>query len=102
MAAKLKTSFGNHILDAKWDMHRKLYFDATIQIEGIDRIGLLNEVTRIISEQMNINIHKIVLSSDEGIFKGTIEVRIHDKEDVKAIIESLKKVNNLQKVTQIM
>ncbi len=102
VAAKLKTSFGNHILDAKWDMHRKLYFDATIQIEGIDRIGLLNEVTRIISEQMNINIHKIVLSSDEGIFKGTIEVRIHDKEDVKAIIESLKKVNNLQKVTQIM
>lgn len=83
-------------------MHRKLYFDATIQIEGIDRIGLLNEVTRIISEQMNINIHKIVLSSDEGIFKGTIEVRIHDKEDVKAIIESLKKVSNLQKVTQIM
>ena len=102
MAAKLKTSFGNHILDAKWDMHRKLYFDATIHIEGIDRIGLLNEVTRIISEQMNINMHKVVLSCEEGIFKGTLEVRIHDKDDVKAIIESLKKVDNLQKVTQIM
>ena len=101
-AAKLKTSFGNHILDAKWDMHRKLYFDATIHIEGIDRIGLLNEVTRIISEQMNINMHKVVLSCEEGIFKGTLEVRIHDKDDVKAIIESLKKVDNLQKVTQIM
>jgi len=102
VAAKLKTSFGNHILDAKWDMHRKLYFDATIHIEGIDRIGLLNEVTRIISEQMNINMHKVVLSCEEGIFKGTLEVRIHDKDDVKAIIESLKKVDNLQKVTQIM
>lgn len=102
VAAKLKTSFGNHILDAKWNMHRKLYFDATIHIEGIDRIGLLNEVTKIISEQMNINMHKIVLSCEEGIFKGTLEVRIHDKEDVKAIIESLKRVDNLQKVTQIM
>lgn len=102
VAAKLKTSFGNHILDAKWDMHRKLYFDATIHIEGIDRIGLLNEVTRIISEQMSINMHKVVLSCEEGIFKGTLEVRIHDKGDVKAIIESLKKVDNLQKVTQIM
>ncbi len=102
VAAKLKTSFGNHIIDAKWDMHRKLYFDATIHIEGIDRIGLLNEVTRIISEQMNINMHKVVLSCEEGIFKGTLEVRIHDKDDVKAIIESLKKVDNLQKVTQIM
>lgn len=102
VAAKLKTSFGNHILDAKWDMHRKLYFDATIRIQGIDRIGLLNEVTRIISEQMNINMHKITLSCEEGIFEGTMELRVHDRDDVEAIIESLKKVQNLQEVTQIM
>ena len=102
VAAKLKSSFGNHILDAKWDMHRRLYFDATIQIRGIDRIGMLNEVTKIISEQMNINIHKVTLTCDDGIFDGTLEVRVHDRDDVKAIIESLKKVNNLQDVTQIM
>ena len=102
VAAKLKSSFGNHILDAKWDMHRTLYFDASIQIRGIDRIGMLNEVTRIISEQMNINIHKVILTCQDGIFEGTLDVRVHDRDDVKALIDSLKKVNNLQDVTQIM
>lgn len=102
VATKLKSSFGNHILDAKWDMHRTLFFDATIRIQGIDRIGLLNEVTRIISEQMNINIHKVTLTCEEGIFEGTLEVKVHDRDDVKAITESLRKVKNLQEITQIM
>ncbi|GAY28391.1 bifunctional (p)ppGpp synthetase/guanosine-3',5'-bis(diphosphate) 3'-pyrophosphohydrolase [Prevotella sp. MGM1] len=102
VATKLKSSFGNRILDAKWDMHKRLYFDATIHLKGIDRIGMLNEVTKVISEQMNVNIHKITLSSDEGIFDGIIELRVHDRDDVMEIINSLKKIDNMQKVNQIM
>ncbi len=102
VATKLKSSFGNRILDAKWDMHKRLYFDATIHLKGIDRIGMLNEVTKVISEQMNVSIHKITLSSDEGIFDGIIELRVHDRDDVMEIINSLKKIDNMQKVNQIM
>lgn len=102
IATKLKSSFGNRILDAKWDMHKKLYFDATIRLQGIDRIGMLNEVTRVISEQMNVNIHCVTLTCEENIFDGTIELRIHDREDVESIVESLKKIEGLQEVTQIM
>ena len=102
VAAKLKSSFGNRILDAKWDMHRKLYFDATIHIKGIDRIGLLNEVTKVISEQMNINIRRITITCDENIFDGTLELRIHDRNDVKEIVESLKKIPDLKEIKQIM
>lgn len=102
VATKLKSSFGNRILDAKWYMHKRLYFDATIHLKGIDRIGMLNEVTKVISEQMNVNIHKITLSSDEGIFDGIIELRVHDRDDVMEIINSLKKIDNMQKVNQIM
>lgn len=102
VATKLKSSFGNRILDAKWDMHKRLYFDATIHLKCIDRIGMLNEVTKVISEQMNVNIHKITLSSDEGIFDGIIELRVHDRDDVMEIINSLKKIDNMQKVNQIM
>ena len=102
VAAKLKSSFGNRILDAKWDMHRKLYFDASIQIRGIDRIGMLNDVTRIISNQMNINIHKVTITCQDGIFEGALDVRVHDRDDVKDLVDSLKKVNGLQNVTQIM
>lgn len=102
VATKLKSSFGNRILDAKWDMHKRLYFDATIHLKGIDRIGMLNEVTKVISEQMNVNIHKITLSSDEGIFDGAIELKVHDRDDVTDIINSLKKIDNMQTVNQIM
>ena len=102
VAAKLKASYGNRILDAKWDMHKKLYFDSTVRIEGIDRIGMLNDVTRVVSEQMNINIHKVAFSCGDGVFDGTIELRVHDRDDVRSIIENLKKVQGVQEVSQIM
>ena len=102
VAAKLKTSYGNRILDAKWDMHKTLFFDATIHISGIDRIGLLNEVTQVISSQMNVNIHKITITCEDDIFEGTIDVRVHDRDDVKAIIGNLKKVADLKEISQIL
>ena len=102
VAAKLKTSYGNRILDIKWDMHRKLYFDATIRISGIDRLGMLNEITQVISSQMNVNIHKILITCEEGIFEGTIEMRVHDRDNVRAIMENLKKISDLKEISEIM
>ena len=102
VAAKLKTSFGNRILDIKWDMHKTLYFDATIRLGGIDRVGLLNEVTQIISAQMNVNIHTVNITCEEGIFDGSIELRVHDRDDVKTIINNLKGVPDLKEISQIM
>ena len=79
VAAKLKASFGNRILDAKWDMHKKLFFDATIRLQGIDRVGMLLDLSRIISMQMNVNIHKLTIDSEDGVFDGIIELRVHDR-----------------------
>ena len=92
VAAKLKTSYGNRIIDIKWDMHKILYFDATIRLGGIDRVGMLNEITQIISSQMNVNIHKVIITCEDGIFDGSIELRVHDREDVKTIVNNLKAV----------
>ena len=102
VAAKLKTSYGNRILDIKWDMHRKLFFDATIRISGIDRMGMLNDITQVISSQMNVNIHKILITCEEGIFEGTIEMRVHDRDNVRAIMENLKKIQDLKEISEIM
>ena len=102
VADKLKTSYGNRILDIKWDMHRKLYFDATIRISGIDRLGMLNEITQVISSQMNVNIHKILITCEEGIFEGTIEMRVHDRANVRAIMDNLKKIQDLKEISEIM
>ncbi len=100
IASKLKSSYGNRILDAKWDMHRKLLFDATISIKGIDRIGMLNEVTNVISGEFDLNIHKLTISSDQGIFSGTVELLIHDRTDILPIIKNLKQIKGVQEVSQ--
>ena len=102
VADKLKSGFGNHILDAKWNMHRKLFFDATVRIQGIDRMGILVDVSRVITSQMNVNIHKLTIGSEEGVFDGSIELRVHDRDDVKVIMDELKKIEGIQEITQIM
>ena len=102
VAAKLKSSFGNRILDIKWDMHKVLYFDATIRISGIDRVGMLNEITQVISSQMSVNIHKVTITCEDGIFDGSIELRVHDRDDVKAIIDNLKQIPDLKEISEIM
>ena len=102
VAAKLKSSYGNRILDIKWDMHKVLFFDATIRIGGIDRVGMLNEITQVISSQMSVNIHKVTITCEDGIFDGSINLRVHDREDVQAIIDNLKGIPDLKEISQIM
>ncbi|MDD5862307.1 MAG: RelA/SpoT family protein [Prevotella sp.] len=102
VAAKLKSSFGNRIVDAKWDMHRRLYFDATIQIQGIDRKGMLLDVAKVISGELNVNIKKVTISTNQGIFDGSLELRVHERADMKVIIDNLKGIDGLQEVQQIL
>lgn len=102
VASKLKASFGNRLVDAKWNMHKQLFFDATIEIKGIDRKGLLRDVADILSDQLGVNIHKVTIGSDSGIFDGSIELRVHDRDEVRIIMDNLKKVKDLQEIQQIM
>ena len=102
VANKLKASYGNRILDVKWDMHKTLFFDATIRLSGIDRRGLVNDVTRVISNQLSVDIRKLTFTTADGIFDGSIELRVHDRDDVRDIINSLKEVEDLKEISQIM
>jgi len=102
VANKLKTSYGNRILDAKWDMHKRLFFDAVVRLSGIDRRGLVNEVTRVISTQLNVDIRKLVFTGEDGVFEGEIALRVHDREDVLSIIENLKQIEDLKEISQIL
>jgi len=102
VANKLKASYGNRILDVKWDMHRKLFFDATIRLGGIDRRGMVNEVTRVISNQLSVDIRRLTFTTEDGIFDGRIELRVHDRDEVRDIIDNLKEVDDLKEISQIM
>ena len=85
VAAKLKSSYGNRILATEWDTHKELSFLVYIYIKGIDSMGLLNEVTQVISRQLNVNIRKLTIETEDGIFEGKIQLWVHDVEDVKTI-----------------
>lgn len=101
VAAKLKSSYGNRILATVWDTHKELSFLVYIYIKGIDSVGLLNEVTQIISRQLNVNIRKISIETNDGIFEGKIQLWVHDVEDVRMICNNLKKVHNIKQVNRV-
>ena len=98
IAAKLKSGYGNRIIATQWDTHKQLTFLVTINIKGLDRLGLLSDVTQVISHQMNVNIRKLTIETVEGIFEGNIQLYVHDVEDVHAIIAELKRIQNIQEV----
>ena len=101
VAAKLKSSYGNRILATEWDTHKELSFLVYIYLTGIDSMGLLNEVTQVISRQLNVNIRKLAIETNDGIFEGKIQLWVHDVEDVKTICNNLKKIQNIKQVNRV-
>ncbi|WP_321520054.1 RelA/SpoT family protein [uncultured Bacteroides sp.] len=101
VANKLKSSYGNRIIAAEWDTHKALSFPVLLYLNGIDAVGLLNEVTQIISQQLNVNIQKLLIEAKDGIFEGKIQLYVHDVEDVKTICDNLRKIKNLKEVKRI-
>ncbi len=101
VANTLKSSHGDRILAAKWDTHKKLNFIVPIQIKGIDGLGVLNEITAIISQQMNTSIQKLNLECFDGIFEGTFWINVHDVDDVQELCTALKKVKHIKTIARI-
>ena len=101
VAARLKSSYGNRILATEWDTHKELSFLVNIYIKGIDAMGLLNEVTQVISRQLNVNIRKLAIETTDGIFEGNLQLYVHDVDDVKTICNNLKLIQNIKQVTRV-
>ncbi len=101
VALRLKSSYGNRIIATEWDTHKQLSFLVTIYLKGIDSVGLLNEVTRIISGQLNVNIRKLDIDATDGIFEGKIQLYVHDVDDVHTICNKLKLIQNIKQVTRV-
>ena len=101
VAARLKSSFGNRIVATQWETRKEQSFLVNIYLRGIDGVGLLNEVTQVISHQMRVNIRKLSIESLDGIFEGNIQLYVHDVEDVKSLCNELKKIKNIKEVTRV-
>lgn len=99
-AGRLKAGYGKRILAAKWGMHRLLLFPVNIYIQGLDRMGLLSQITQVISHLLNVNIRKFEIEANEGVFEGRIQLYVHDTTDVAAVMDNLKKIPDIKQVAR--
>jgi GTP pyrophosphokinase len=101
VANTLKSSHGDRILAAKWETHKQLYFVVPMQITGIDDMGVLHEITTMMFQHLNVNIQKMHIESNNGIFEGTFWINVHDVDDVKNICENLKKIKSIKTIARV-
>ncbi|MGL4292170.1 MAG: TGS domain-containing protein, partial [Bacteroidales bacterium] len=101
LATKLKSSFGPRIISAQWAEHKEQSFAATILIKGIDNVGVLNQITRVISDNMSVNIRKLNIESSDGIFEGRLTILVHDVSEVESLCSSLKEIKQVKTANRI-
>jgi GTP pyrophosphokinase len=86
---------------AKWIDSSKQEFVAELQLKGIDTIGLLKDITNIITDNMNVNMKSISFDTNSGIFNGKIKVVVKNNTVVNKLMDNLKKINGIDKVSRI-
>ena len=100
-AISMQSNYAYRIMQAKWIDSSEQEFRAILKITGMDTMGLTNELTKVISNQMSVNIQSIGLSSDAGIFTGQVSVVVQNNTILKKLIENIKKVDGIEKVTRV-
>lgn len=100
-AIRLMSRHGDRIVSAKWTTHKVLSFLARIEIQGMDRIGILSELTRVISDELRVNIRKLNIESHDGIFESSIDLYVHDAADLNNLIGNVMKIKGVDSVKRI-
>jgi len=100
-AISMQSNYAYRIIQAKWIDSSAQEFNATIKIRGIDSLGLTNELTKVISNNMSVNIRSITLSSDAGVFTGEITVIVNNNLTLNKLIENIQKIDGIEKVTRV-
>ena len=100
-AVSLQSNYAYRIMQAKWIDSSQQEYTSQIVLSGLDNLGLVNDVTKVISSNMHVNMKSLNFSSDDGIFKGKITVVVKNKAMLKKLMENLKKINGIDKVTRV-
>jgi len=100
-AISLQSNYAYRIIKAKWIDSTKQEFKAILKIYGADHVGMVNEITQIISKNMNVNIHGLNISGHDGIFEGDITVSVQNQSQLQKLSDSLKKIEGIDSVKRI-
>ena len=99
-ALSMQSQYAYRVISAKWIDSSHQGFKASLEITGVDNLGLINEVTKVISSVLNVNIHSINISGEDGFFHGMITVHINSQKHLKNLIQKLLKIEGIEKVTR--
>ena len=94
----LQSKFAYRIIKSKWIDSSQEYFNSKVKISGIDNLGIVSEITRIISNSLNIDIKKMSFDTEENTFTGKITLKVKTKSILDKLIDRLKKINGIEKV----
>lgn len=100
-AIQLLSNYAYRVVKAKWTSQELISFLSGIKITGIDEVGLVNNITKIISNELNVNMRSISFDTNDGTFDGTVMVFVHDTNHLTELMKKLKKVNGVLTVTRI-
>ncbi|SMO78066.1 GTP pyrophosphokinase [Saccharicrinis carchari] len=100
VAIKLMSSQGNHLVSAQWTTHKLFSFLAILNISGIDKVGIVNKMTKVIADDQNVNMRAINVESHDGIFEGSLYLYIHSVEDLNNLVYKLMKIKGIHTVTR--
>jgi GTP pyrophosphokinase len=100
-AISLQSNYAYRVMQAKWIDSSQQEFKAILNITGMDSLGLTNEITKVISNQMNVNIQSLNLQGDAGIFNGQVTVVVKNNIILKKLIENIKKIDGVDKVSRV-
>jgi GTP pyrophosphokinase len=100
-AITLQSNYAYRIIQAKWIDSSQQEFKAILKITGMDTLGLTNELTKVISNNMHVNIQSISLSGEAGLFKGQVAVIVQNNSILKKLINNIKKIDGIDKVTRV-
>lgn len=100
VANSIAAKHGDRIVMPVWEQAADRSFLVRLSLKGVDRIGIINEISRYISLVMSVNIRKFCLGTEEGIFEGYIDLYVHDKEDLEKLIKKLNKIEGITSVVR--
>ena len=99
-ALELLSNHGNRVIKARWTSQKEIAFLAGLHIIGTDRVGLINDVTKVISSELKVNMRSITVDSDAGIFEGTIKLYVNNTAHLDKLMSNLSKVEGIIKVSR--
>lgn len=99
-ALELLSNHGNRVIKARWTSQQEIAFLAGLRIIGTDRVGLINDLTKVISNELKVNMRSITVDSDSGIFEGAIKLYVHSTQHLEKLVANLLKVEGVIKVSR--